>query len=129
MCAQYPTTDRHDEVVDSERDEPPAATAGSPGAQPPFWRSWAVGERVIVRYRLDAAGAPAAGTATPDHAAAGPTVTDALGELLAVGDAGVTVRTRRGDVAVPGAAITLGKRVPPAPARRTGRAAGREGAQ
>jgi hypothetical protein len=50
--------------------------------------------------------------------------TDVLGDLLAVSDDGVVVRTRRGDVAVPAAEIALGKPVPPAPARRAPRAPG-----
>ena len=41
-----------------------------------------------------------------------------LGELLAVDDDGVLVRTRRGDVRVPAADIVLTKLVPPAPADR-----------
>lgn len=62
-------------------------------------------QRVVVRRRLPA------GEPQP--------YTDVLGDLVAVDDAGVTVRTRRsGDVRVPGAEIAIGKLVPPAPERR-----------
>lgn len=82
-----------------DREQP----SGTPTAQP--WRAWAVGARVVVRRRL------------PPGEAQG--YTDVLGDLLAVDEAGVTVRTRRsGDVRVPGAEIAVGKVVPPAPRRR-----------
>ncbi|UNX55673.1 2-hydroxymuconic semialdehyde dehydrogenase [Georgenia sp. TF02-10] len=81
----------------------PGQAAAATGGQPaPPWLRWQVGERVVVRYR----------------AADG--VHDALGDLLAVTPDGVVVRTRRGDVPVPGAAMVIGKRVPPPPRRRTG---------
>lgn len=77
-----------------------AAPGGTHG-----WRTWAVGERVVVRRRLPA------GEPQP--------YSDVLGDLVAVDDDGVTVRTRRaGDVRVPGEEIVIGKVVPPAPARR-----------
>jgi hypothetical protein len=80
--------------------EPPAA---ADPAGP--WRAWRPGQRVVVRRRLPA------GEPQP--------YTDVLGDLLAVDDEGVTVRTRRaGDVRVPGVEIALGKVVPPAPERR-----------
>jgi hypothetical protein len=47
-----------------------------------------------------------------------PRHTDVLGEVLAVDDDGVLVRTRRGDVRVPAADIVLTKLVPPPPAPR-----------
>ncbi|MBU5424681.1 hypothetical protein KQI48_18570 [Cellulomonas hominis] len=51
--------------------------------------------------------------------------TDVLGDLVAVDDEGVTVRTRRaGDVRVPGDEIAIGKVVPPAPPRRPRRPQG-----
>ena len=76
---------------------------GGPAAVP--WRAWRPGQRVVVRRRLPA------GEPQP--------YTDVLGDLVAVDDDGVTVRTRRaGDVRVPGAEIALGKVVPPAPERR-----------
>jgi hypothetical protein len=83
----------------------PAEPPG-PGPDPhASWRTWAVGQRVVVRRRLPA------GEPQP--------YTDLLGDLVAVDDAGVTVRTRRaGDVRVPGGEIALGKLVPPAPGRR-----------
>ncbi|WP_454051270.1 putative acetyltransferase [Cellulomonas sp. Marseille-Q8402] len=81
----------------------PSASPGGTDAQP--WRAWRVGQRVVVRRRLPA------GEPQP--------YTDVLGDLVAVDDAGVTVRTRgAGDVRVPGAEIALGKVVPPAPPRR-----------
>lgn len=65
---------------------------------PPLpWLEWAVGERVVVRYRAEDG------------------VHDALGDLLDVRPDGVTVRTRRGDVAVHARQMITGKRVPPAP--------------
>jgi hypothetical protein len=70
------------------------------------WASWRPGDRVVVRYRR---GAPAAGE---------PPLSDALGEVVASGPDGITVRTRRGDVVVPGDAVVLGKRVPPPPPPR-----------
>lgn len=80
--------------------DPDAAPGGARG-----WRDWAVGERVVVRRRLPA------GEPQP--------YSDVLGDLVAVDDDGVTVRTRRaGDVRVPGGEIAIGKVVPPAPTRR-----------
>ncbi len=73
------------------------------------WRSWSPGIRVVVRRVLD--GVPP--DAPPPHH------TDVVGDLLAVDDAGVLIRTRRhGDVHVPAAAIRLTKVVPPAQPRR-----------
>ncbi len=133
VTTDWPET-RHHGAVNSERTEPAAPDGGSAAAREPFWRSWTVGERVIVRYRLaEATTGPggAAEAARVLHAGAGPSLTDALGELLAIDDDGLTVRTRRGDVAVPASAITLGKRVPPPPPPRPGRggnqAAGSDG--
>lgn len=63
-------------------------------------RSVTVGSRVVLRYRDD------------DGA-----LTDALGELVSFDDTTALVRTRRGDVSVPRAAIVTGKEVPPAPRR------------
>jgi hypothetical protein len=57
-----------------------------------------IGERVVIRYGL------------PDGMA-----TDALGEIVALDAVTCTVRTKRGDVAVPIAAAILAKRVPPKP--------------
>jgi hypothetical protein len=80
--------------------------AGPPAPDPhASWRTWSAGQRVVVRRRLPA------GEPQP--------YTDVLGDLVAVDDDGVTVRTRRsGDVRVPGDEIALGKLVPPAPERR-----------
>jgi len=66
-----------------------------------FWRDWAPGMRVVVRYRNDEG-----------------SFSDAVGELVRVDDDGVEVATRRGPVVVAAADIALGKRVPPAPERR-----------
>lgn len=67
---------------------------------PQFWQQWQVGERVVVRYRIEGG------------------YSDALGELIRVDEAGVEVSTRRGPVSVAAADIVLGKRVPPPPAPR-----------
>jgi len=64
------------------------------------WTAWPVGVRVVVRRRLDGGG-----------------YSDVLGELLASGPDGVTVRSRTGDVTVPAAEIAVGKIVPPPPVR------------
>jgi hypothetical protein len=71
------------------------------------WRFYAPGDRVVVRRVRD--DSPAAGE---------PPYTDVLGDVLEVDDTGLTVRTRRGDVRVPGQDVVLTKRVPPAPVRR-----------
>jgi len=74
---------------------------------PATWRGLPVGGRVVVRrLRDDDPG--------PDE----PPFTDVLGELLALDDGGVLIRTRRGDVRVPASDIVLSKQVPPAPPRR-----------
>jgi len=65
-----------------------------------FWLEWRVGERVVVRYRVEGG------------------YSDALGELTRVDGDGVEVSTRRGPVAVAAADIVLGKHVPPPPAPR-----------
>ena len=75
----------------------------------PAWRRWAVGTRVVVRHRLPEGG-----------------LTDVLGELIALDDDGVLVRTRRGPVRVAGTEIVLGKPVPPPPPRRPSRPAADE---
>ncbi|WP_226921635.1 putative acetyltransferase [Georgenia subflava] len=87
-----------DEAPEAERDAPP------PGEPP--WLRWQVGERVVVRYRLEEADDPTGGR---------PRLSDALGDLVAVRADGVVVRTRRGDVHVPAGAMVTGKRVPPPP--------------
>lgn len=74
------------------------------------WRDWSPGIRVVVRRLRDDLPADPA----PDE----PRHTDVLGEVLAVDEDGVLVRTRRGDVQVPAADIVLTKLVPPPPAPR-----------
>lgn len=83
---------------------------------PPTWRGWTVGTRVVVRRRRDdlAPGAPV-GTLHGGE----PPFTDVLGEVVAVDDDGLTVRTRHGDVHVPARDVVRAKVVPPAPPRRT----------
>ncbi|NUU15950.1 hypothetical protein HP550_01620 [Cellulomonas humilata] len=77
------------------------------------WRAWSPGIRVVVRRLRDDLSAP-----QPEHPGVHvPQHTDVLGDLLAVDDDGVLVRTRRGDVRVPAADIVLTKVVPPAPVR------------
>jgi hypothetical protein len=60
----------------------------------------AAGIRVVVRYRIDGG------------------MTDALGQLLAVGGGTCTVRTRTSDVEIPLDRVVAAKEVPPAPVRR-----------
>ncbi|MGC5629605.1 hypothetical protein ACPYO6_15330 [Georgenia sp. Z1344] len=75
---------------------------GYPGPGGVAWRTWSLGDRVVVRFR------------DGDHAR------DALGDLVASGEDGLTVETGRGRVVVPVAAILSGHRVPPRPARGGG---------
>ncbi|MFC8193659.1 hypothetical protein ACFUMH_18540 [Cellulomonas sp. NPDC057328] len=82
----------------------------------PPWRAWSPGVRVVVRRRRDDLPAGAPGDEPP--------YTDVLGDVVAVDDDGLTVRTRRGDVRVPAGDVLLGKTVPPAPVRRRPRAPG-----
>ncbi|MBM6400846.1 GNAT family N-acetyltransferase [Phycicoccus sonneratiae] len=65
------------------------------------------GTRVVVRHRLPA----------PD-ALTGATLTDVVGVLVHADDEHLLVRTRRGEVGVPRAAVTAVKEVPPTPSRR-----------
>jgi len=69
---------------------------------------------VVVRRRRDDL-PPGAATGTLQGGE--PPFTDVLGEVLAVDDAGLTVRTRRGDVHVPAADVVRAKVVPPPPVR------------
>lgn len=65
---------------------------------PPLpWLGWRVGERVVVRYRLDDG------------------LHDALGDLTEVAADHVVVRTRRGEVRVEATTMVTGKTVPPSP--------------
>ncbi|TGO04121.1 putative acetyltransferase [Serinibacter arcticus] len=65
-----------------------------------------IGTRVTVRHRID----------DDSHS-----LTDALGEVVALDDAAVMVRTRRGDVRISLAAVVAVRQVPPAPPRRAPR--------
>ena len=70
----------------------------APGAIPQLpWMSFAVGEWIVIRYRM----------ADGLH--------DALGEALEVAPTHVTVATRRGPVRVDARTLVTGKRVPPPP--------------
>ncbi|GAA3697222.1 hypothetical protein GCM10022377_07640 [Zhihengliuella alba] len=74
-------------------------------------RDVAVGERLVVRYRLAEPGTD------------GSTLSDALGTCRGVDEGGpegpvIRIETRHGVVAVPLAAVTHAKRVPPPPPRR-----------
>ncbi len=94
--------------MSQEADGPPSPAGPDVAPADPTapWLTWAVGERVVVRHRIDP---------PPEH---GPAHTDVLGDLVAVGPQGVTVRTRTGDVTVPAHLIAVGKRVPPPPPPR-----------
>ena len=84
------------------------------------WRSWSPGVRVVVRRLRDDLPVP-----HPEHPDLHvPQHTDVLGELIAVDDDGVLVRTRHGDVVVPADDIVLTKLVPPAPVGRRHRPTG-----
>lgn len=76
------------------------------------WRTMPAGGRVVVRHRLT------------EPAPGGPHLTDVLGIVARVDDEHVELDTRHGTVRVPGADVVLWKPVPPAPARRGGRATG-----
>lgn len=58
---------------------------------------------MVVRYRVDGG------------------LTDALGHLVATGDGGCTIRTRKADVVIPLDLVVAAKEVPPAPERRPAR--------
>ncbi|MGO1173964.1 MAG: hypothetical protein ACTHXO_03005 [Actinomycetaceae bacterium] len=73
---------------------------GYPGPEGVPWRTWTVGERVVVRFQD------------------GDDARDALGVLVAADADALTVETRRGRVLVPVPAILTGKRVPPPPPPR-----------
>ncbi|MGG5261040.1 GNAT family N-acetyltransferase [Phycicoccus avicenniae] len=66
-----------------------------------------VGTRVVVRHRLP----------VPDPLS-GATLTDVVGVLAHSDAEHLLVRTRRGEVAVPRASVTVVKELPPAPSRR-----------
>ncbi|WP_353952950.1 GNAT family N-acetyltransferase [Knoellia sp. S7-12] len=68
-----------------------------------------IGARVVVRWRLD----------PPPHAMAGsPSMTDAVGELVARSEHDVTVSTSRGSVVIARDRIVAAKEIPPRPSRR-----------
>lgn len=64
------------------------------------------GMRVVVRYRI------------PREGITAPSLTDALGDLLAYDGGQVTVQTKRGAVVIDEQDIVAAKEVPSAPARR-----------
>ena len=66
-----------------------------------------VGSRVVVRHRLE----------HPDPLS-GATLTDVVGDLLGADADTLVVRTRRGEVRVPRALVTVVKEIPPTPSRR-----------
>lgn len=72
-------------------------------SEPVPWRAWTPGTRVMVRRRID----------DPEHP-----YTDVLGDVVTNDGSGLVLRTRRGDVHVPGDAIAIGKPIPPAPVRK-----------
>ena len=81
--------------VEGSREE---ISTRAPGAIPELpWMSFAVGERIVIRYRLTDG------------------LHDALGEALEVAPTHVTVATRRGPVRVDARTMVTGKRVPPPP--------------
>lgn len=82
------------------------------------WRAWPPGTRVVVRRRRDDL---PPGTPVGTLQGGEPPFTDVLGDVLEVDDDGLTVRTRRGDVRVPGHDVLRAKIVPPAPPRRARR--------
>src|SRR5690606_21878360 len=88
------------------------------------WRTWSPGTRVVVRRVRDDL---PPGTPTGTTAGGEPPFTDVLGEVVEVDDEGLTVRTRRGDVRVPGADVLRAKVVPPPPPRRVRREGGGTG--
>jgi ribosomal protein S18 acetylase RimI-like enzyme len=65
------------------------------------------GTRVVVRYRLD-----------PPDPAGGASLTDVVGDLVAVDEERLVVLSRHGEVRVDAAAVEVVKAVPPRPSRR-----------
>ena len=97
-----PASTTNGEITPIQRTEAAGAreeiSTRAPGAIPQLpWMSFAVGERIVIRYRL----------ADGLH--------DALGEALEVAPTHVTVATRRGPVRVDARTMVTGKRVPPPP--------------
>ncbi|MEO6789674.1 MAG: GNAT family N-acetyltransferase [Ornithinibacter sp.] len=66
-----------------------------------------VGTRVVIRHRLD----------TPDRHS-GATLTDVVGDLVALDETSLVVLTRRGEVTVARAGVTATRVIPPRPSRR-----------
>lgn len=67
---------------------------------------FAVGDRVAIRTRI------------PDAPAGGPSLTDTVGDVLAVDATRVLLRTRRGEVTLERALVTAVRVIPPRPSRR-----------
>jgi len=67
------------------------------------------GDRIVLRYRLD------------PQEQSGPTLSDAIGNVVEVTGSLVVLETRGGTVQIQRSKITNAKRVPPAPPRRRAR--------
>jgi GNAT superfamily N-acetyltransferase len=72
-----------------------------------------LGMRVVLRFRLEAR----------DIDPGGPTLTDALGEVISLDSSRIVVATRQGQVTVDRADVVAAKQAPPAPMRRASSAA------
>lgn len=90
------TSEANEARRDAADPTPDATTLGNTATAKLPWMQWQVGERVVLRYRLEDG------------------LHDALGDVLEVAADHVTVRTRRGDIRVEATTMVTGKRVPPA---------------
>ncbi|MDF8264983.1 GNAT family N-acetyltransferase [Luteipulveratus flavus] len=78
-------------------------------SEPHLTASLRVGMRIVVRFAIAGDG---------DASEGGPTLTDAVGELLRIDERALVVRTRRGEVTVEQSRVVAAKEIPPAPSRR-----------